>query len=117
MGFCPSGLLSYTPKGGGGDFVREGLCPCCKIHRGDYVHVVKFIGGIMSTLQNSWGDYVHVYKFEQGGGGCPGGFCPTLSHCALKHFNASYWESMRYLNVFTTHRCVARCVTALSITS
>ena len=44
---------------------------------GDYVHVVKFIGGggvgIMSMLQNSWGDYVHENKFEQGGGGsCPG---------------------------------------------
>ena len=65
---------------GGGDFGREGLCPCLKIHRGDYVDVVKFIGGIMSTLQNSWGDYVHVYKFEQGGI-CPEGgglYCPTL---------------------------------------
>ena len=29
----------------------RGLCPCCKIHRGDYVHVVKFMGG-MSMLQN-----------------------------------------------------------------
>ena len=38
-----------------------------------YVHVVKFIGGIMSMLQNSWGDYVHVYRFEQGGGGIRGG--------------------------------------------
>ena len=47
-------------------------------------------------------------------GGCPGGYCPTLSHCALKHFNAPHRESMRYLNVFTTHRCVARCVTGLS---
>ena len=58
----------------------------------------------MSMLQNSWGDYVHVYKCEHGGGG-------ALSHCALKHFNAPLRESMRYLNVFTTHRCVARCVT------
>ena len=41
-----------------GDFVWEGLCPCCKIHEGDYVHVVKFIGG----------DYVHVAKFMVGGG-------------------------------------------------
>ena len=47
-----------------GDFVREGLCPCCKIHRGDYVHVGKFMGG----------NYVHIYKFEQGGGRCPGGY-------------------------------------------
>ena len=60
-------------------------------------------------------NYVHIYKFEQGGwGGCPGGYCPTLSHCALKHFNAPHRESMRYLNVFTAHRCVARCVTGLS---
>ena len=48
--------------GGGGHFVREGLCPCCKIHRGDYVHVVKFIGG---------GDYVNVAKFM-------GGLCPHI---------------------------------------
>ena len=48
-----------------------------KIIGGDYVHIVKFIGGIMSTLQNSWGDYVHVYKFEQGGF-CSGGYCPTF---------------------------------------
>ena len=49
---------------GGGGFRLRGLFPCCKTHRGDYVHVVKFMGG----------DYVHVYKFEQGGGegGCPG---------------------------------------------
>ena len=68
----------------------------------------------MSMLQNSWGDYAHVYNFEHGGGGLSGGYCPTLSHCALKHFNAPHRESMRYLNVFTTHRCVARCVTDLS---
>ena len=52
-----------------GDFLRERLCPCCKIYSGDYVQVVKFIGGgggIMSTLQNSRGDYVHLYKNEQG---------------------------------------------------
>ena len=67
----------------------------------------------MSMLQNSWGDYVYVYKFEQGGG-LSGGYRPTLSHCPLKHFNAPHRESMRYLNVFTTHRCVARCVTGLS---
>ena len=49
----------------GGGFRLRGLCPCCKIQWGDYVHVVKFMGGgIMSMLQNSWGgDYVHVYKF------------------------------------------------------
>ena len=34
----------------------EGLCTCSKIHRGDYVHVVKFIEE----------DYVHIYKFEKG---------------------------------------------------
>ena len=43
--------------GCGGDFIREGLYPCCKTHMGDYVHVVEFIGGggVMSTLQNSKG--------------------------------------------------------------
>ena len=58
--------------GGGGRFRLRGLCPCCKIHRGDYVHVVKIMGG----------DYVHVAKFMGGGGLCPriqilaGGGCP-----------------------------------------
>ena len=36
-----------------------GLCSRCKIHRGDYVRVAKFMG-----------DFVYVYKFGQGG--CPG---------------------------------------------
>ena len=101
-----------------GDFVRESLCPCCKIHTGVYVHVVKFIGGRGGG--GGGGDYVHVAKFmggimstytnlSRGGGGCP-----TLSHCALKQFNAPHRESMRYLNIFTIHRCVARCVTGLS---
>ena len=40
---------------------REWLCPYCKIHSGDNVHVVKFTGG----------DYVHVAKFKGGGGLCP----------------------------------------------
>ena len=47
-----------------------------KLIGGDYVHIVKFIGGIMSTSQNSRGDYVHLYKNELGG--LSGGFCPTL---------------------------------------
>ena len=69
---------------GGGE-----LCPCCKI-------------------QGGGGDYVNVYKFDKfehgggGGRGLYGGYCPTLSPCALKHFNAPHRESMRYLNVFTT---------------
>ena len=29
--------------------IRGGLCPSCKIQRGDYVLVVKFMGGILST--------------------------------------------------------------------
>ena len=32
----------------GGGFHPGGLCPSCKIQRGDYVLVVKFSGGIMS---------------------------------------------------------------------
>ena len=70
-----------------------GLCPCCKIHGG---------GGLCPRIQ------------ILAGGWCPGGYCPTRSHCALNHFNAPHQDSMRYLNVFTTHRCVARCVTGLS---
>ena len=42
----------------GGGFRLRGLCPCCKIHRGDYVHVVKFMGGE---------GYVHVAKLMGGG--------------------------------------------------
>ena len=67
----------------------------------------------MSMLQNSLGGIMSTYtNFSRGV--VRGGYCPTLSHCALKHFNAPHRESMRYLNVFTTHRCVARCVTGLS---
>ena len=36
----------------GRGFRLRGLFPCCKTHRGDYVHVVKFMGGIMSTYIN-----------------------------------------------------------------
>ena len=44
-----------------------GLRPSCKIH-----------GGIMSMYT----------KMSRGGGGCPGGFCPTLldPHCCLQVF-------------------------------
>ena len=53
--------------------VREGLCYRCKIHRGDYVHVVKSIwggggGGDYVHSAKFKGDYVHLYKNEQGGG-------------------------------------------------
>ena len=44
-----------------------GLCPSCKIQRGDYVLVVKFMGGILST-----------YTKMSRGGFVRGGFCPTL---------------------------------------
>ena len=52
-------------RGGGGGFRLRGLCPCCKIHRGDYVHVVKFMGGDYVHVAKfmGGGDYVHVYKF------------------------------------------------------
>ena len=71
----------------------------------------------MSMLQNSWGrglcPCIQILA-GWGGGGVVRGYCPTLSHCALKHFNAPHRESMRYLNVFTPNRCVTRCVTGLS---
>ena len=44
----------------------EGLCTCCKILRGDYVHVVKFIGGLCPRCEIQEGDNVHIYKSEQG---------------------------------------------------
>ena len=59
-----------------------------------YAHVVKLMGGLCPRIK------------IRAGGGLFGGYCPTLSHCALKHFNAPHREGMRYLNVFTTHRCV-----------
>ena len=43
--------------------IRGWLCP----RGGDYVLVVKFMGGILST-----------YTKMSRGGFCPGGFCPTL---------------------------------------
>ena len=56
------------------------LCLC--VRRGGgissgrvYVHVVKFIGGIVSMLQNSSGDYImstYTNLSRGGGGGCPG---------------------------------------------
>ena len=60
---------------GGWGFRLRGLCPCCKIHRGDYVHVVKIMGGIMSMFQNSWrgGLCPRIQILAGGGGGCPGG--------------------------------------------
>ena len=46
-----------------GDFVREGLCPRCKIHR-----------GFMSMLQNSWGLCPPIQNEQRGGGGGGGVF-------------------------------------------
>ena len=59
---------------GGGGFRLRGLCPCCKIHRGNYVHVVKFMRGIMPMLQNSWGRGLcpRIQILAGWGGGCPG---------------------------------------------
>ena len=43
----------------GGGLFLEGLCPCCRIHRGDYVQVVKKYqvggGGGLSILQKHGG--------------------------------------------------------------
>ena len=39
-----------------GDFSREGFCPSWKIHRRDFVHLVK----------KSWGYYIHVAKNTEG---------------------------------------------------
>ena len=55
----------------------------------------------MSMLQNSLGGIMSTYtNFSGRGGVVRGGYCPTLSHCALKLFNAPHRESMWYLNVF-----------------
>ena len=55
-GLCPSCQIQ-----------QGGLCPSCKIQRGDYVLVVKFMEGILST-----------YTKMSRGGFVRGGFCPTL---------------------------------------
>ena len=60
-GFHPGGLCpSCKIQRGGG-----GLCPSCKIQWGDYVLVVKFLGGILST-----------YTKMSRGGFVRGGLCP-----------------------------------------
>ena len=98
-GFRLRGLFPRCKIHGGG-----GLCPCCKIHGGGLCPCCKIHGGGLCPR----------IQILAGGVVVRGGYCPTLSHCALKHFNAPHRESMRYLNVFTSHRCVARCVTGLS---
>ena len=70
----------------------------------------------MSMLQNSWGGGImSTYPNLSGGGGCvSGGILSYTEPLRSQTFNAPHRENMRYLNVITTHRCVARCVTGLS---
>ena len=59
-----TGLSANVTFGGSCKIQRRGLCLSCKIHGEDYVLVVKFMGGIMSTYTKMRrGDFV------QGGGG------------------------------------------------
>ena len=61
---CFSGHFLKNKWGRAGNFVPEGLCPCCKIYGGggggNYVHIVKFIrGGLCPRCKNhggGWGD-------------------------------------------------------------
>ena len=54
--------------GGGGDTIREGLCPSCKIQRGGLCPSCKIQrGGLCPSCKIHGGDFVHVYKNEQGG--------------------------------------------------
>ena len=63
---------------GRGDFVREGLCPSCKIQRGGLCPSCKIQrGGLCPSCKFHGGDFVHVYKNEQGGGVCPEGIMST----------------------------------------
>ena len=58
-----------------------------------------------------------TYKFEHGGGGggeVVRGILSYTEPLRSQTFIALHRESMQYLNVFTTHRCVARCVTGQS---
>ena len=43
-------------------FVRGGFCTSDK---GDFVHLVKSMRGILSTLYKSRGDYVHIVKSHE----------------------------------------------------
>ena len=58
---------------------------------GEYVHVVDFLGGIMSTLHYScvcvcvWGGGMSTYTKMSRGGGLSEAFCPTL------HYKCSFF--------------------------
>ena len=58
---------------GGGEVRLRGLCPCCKIHRGDYVHVVKFMGGGLCPCCKIHGGIISTYTNFSRGGGLSGG--------------------------------------------
>ena len=45
----------------GVDFVGEELCSCCKLHRGDCVHVVIIHQGSMCTLQKHGGGVMFTH--------------------------------------------------------
>ena len=59
-------------RGGGG------LCPSCKIQRGDYVLVVKFNRGDYVLVVKFMGGILSTYTKMSRGGFVRGGFCPTL---------------------------------------
>ena len=70
--------------GGGISHRRVYLCQCCKIHRGDYVHVVKKHQGDYKFLAKIMGGglCLPIQKWT-GGGVCPGrggGYCPSLKY-------------------------------------
>ena len=82
--------------GGGGGYVLV-----VKFSGRNYVLVVKFTGGgggLCPSCKIHGGDFVHVYKNEQGrfcpgGGGGGGGFCPTLPK----------WPYLTYMIVSTNN--------------
>ena len=54
----------------------KGFCPSCKIHPGDFVLVVKFIQGLLSTL-----------PFFDPGASVPRGFCPYPGKLILLEYS------------------------------
>ena len=62
-----------------------------KIHRGDYVHVVKFIRRDYVHVEKFMGDYVHVYRSQQWG------FC--LGDIVLHSKDISMNDCVREKNV------------------
>ena len=62
--------------GGGGDFVRGGLCPSCKIHQGGLCPSCKIHQGGLCPSCKIHGGILSTYTKMSRGGFVRGGLCP-----------------------------------------